>query len=64
MSIGLAVNKEVSSNTQAHTSYLDCIYQVVVGVVYNFILDQLFAAKEGGGATLNGEPIHVSQCTG
>lgn len=38
--------------------------QVVVGVVYNFILDQLFAAKKGGGATMNGEPIHVSQCTG
>ena len=36
----------------------------VVGVVYNFHLDQLFAAKKGGGATMNGKPIHVSQCTG
>lgn len=36
----------------------------VVGVVYNFNLDQLFAAKKGGGATLNGKPIQVSKCTG
>jgi fructose-1,6-bisphosphatase/inositol monophosphatase family enzyme len=38
--------------------------EVVVGVVYNFVLEQMFAAKKGGGATMNGEPIHVSQCTG
>ena len=36
----------------------------VVGVVYNFILDQMFAAKKGGGATMNGKPIQVSKCTG
>ena len=36
----------------------------VMGVVYNFILDQLFAAKKGGGATMNGQPITVSTCTG
>ena len=45
-----------------------CIYtlhdQPVVGVVYNFALNQLFAAKKGAGATMNGDPIHVSQCTG
>ncbi len=38
--------------------------QPVVGVVYNFNLDQMFAAKKGGGATMNGEPISVSECTG
>ena len=27
-------------------------------------LNQLFAAKKGAGATMNGDPIHVSQCTG
>lgn len=38
--------------------------QPVVGVVYNFILDQMFAAKKGGGATMNGSPMKVSGCTG
>ncbi len=32
----------------------------VVGVVYNPLLDELFAAQRGRGATLNGQPIHVS----
>ena len=36
----------------------------VMGVVYNFILDQLFAARSGYGATMNGRPIAVSKCTG
>ena len=36
----------------------------VVGVVYNFVMDQMFAARKGGGATMNGAPIHVSKCTG
>ncbi len=36
----------------------------VVGVVYNFNLKQLYAAKKGGGATLNNKPIHASKCTG
>jgi inositol-phosphate phosphatase / L-galactose 1-phosphate phosphatase len=34
--------------------------QVVVGVVYNPILDELFVASRGQGATCNGQPIHVS----
>ena len=38
--------------------------QPVVGVVYNFNLDQMFAAKKGGGATLNGNPLQASKCTG
>ena len=31
-----------------------------IGVVYNPALDELYAARSGAGATLNGEPIHVS----
>ncbi|MFQ5450858.1 MAG: inositol monophosphatase family protein [Nitrospinaceae bacterium] len=34
--------------------------EVVVGVVYNPSLDELFAAEKGQGATLNSEPISVS----
>lgn len=33
---------------------------VVVGVVYNPVLDELFTAVKGGGACLNGQRIHVS----
>ena len=36
----------------------------VVGVVYNFVLDQMYSARKGAGALLNGKPIRVSQCTG
>ena len=32
----------------------------LVGVVYDPIRDELFAAERGAGATLNGAPIHVS----
>ena len=32
-----------------------------VGAVYLPISNELFAASRGGGATLNGKPIHVSQ---
>ena len=32
--------------------------------MYNFLLDQLYAAKKGSGSFLNGKPIHVSQCKG
>jgi len=31
------------------------------GVVFAPVLGQLFSARRGGGATLNGEPIHVSR---
>ena len=37
--------------------------QLVVGVVYNPIADELFAAERGHGATLNGRPIHVSDAS-
>lgn len=32
-----------------------------IGVVYNPILEQLFTARKGKGAFLNGAPIHVSE---
>lgn len=34
--------------------------QIVLGVVYSPVLDELFVAEKGQGATLNGEPISVS----
>lgn len=37
--------------------------QLAVGVVYNPISDELFAAQRGHGATLNGRPIHVSEAS-
>ncbi|PJF22332.1 MAG: inositol monophosphatase [Phototrophicales bacterium] len=33
----------------------------LVGVVYNPVSGELFSAVKGGGATLNGQPIHVSE---
>jgi len=32
----------------------------VMGVIYNFFLDEYYHATKGGGATMNGHPIHVS----
>ena len=37
--------------------------QVVVGVVYNPIMDEMFTAVRGKGALLNGSPIHASSCS-
>ena len=34
--------------------------ETVVGVIYQPLLEELFAATVGGGSTLNGEPAHVS----
>lgn len=34
-----------------------------IGVVYNPYLDEMFTAKKGEGAFLNGNPIHVSNAT-
>lgn len=34
--------------------------RMIAGVVYNPVLNEVFAAEEGHGATLNGQPIHVS----
>ena len=35
--------------------------EIVLGVVYNPLTDEMFAAEKGLGATLNGQPIHVSE---
>lgn len=35
-----------------------------IGIVFNPILDQLFTARKGKGAFLNGKMINVSQETG
>ncbi|MDK3159925.1 inositol monophosphatase family protein [Kamptonema cortianum] len=39
---------------------LECDGKIVLGVIYDPILDELFTAEKGRGATLNGKPIHVS----
>ncbi|MFT4061623.1 MAG: inositol monophosphatase family protein [Edaphocola sp.] len=36
---------------------------LLMGAVYNPMLNELFFAERGKGATLNGQPIHVSQKT-
>ena len=36
----------------------------VLGIIYNPLLDQMFTAKVGQGAFLNGKPIRVSGETG
>jgi myo-inositol-1(or 4)-monophosphatase len=35
--------------------------EIVAGVVYDPLRDEMFSAAKGAGATLNGEPIHVSK---
>jgi len=35
--------------------------EIVAGVIYNPMLDELFSAERGKGARLNGRPIHVSR---
>lgn len=37
--------------------------ELLVGVVFDPISNECFSAVSGGGAFLNGEPIHVSDCT-
>jgi myo-inositol-1(or 4)-monophosphatase len=34
--------------------------EMVAGVIYDPLRDEMFSASRGGGASLNGEPIHVS----
>jgi myo-inositol-1(or 4)-monophosphatase len=36
--------------------------EIVVGTVYDPVLDECFAAEAGRGASLNGAPIHTSSC--
>jgi len=35
--------------------------EMVAGVIYDPLRDEMFSASRGGGARLNGEPIHVSR---
>ena len=37
--------------------------EIVLGVVYNPILDELYTAEKGCGAHVNGNPIHVTETT-
>ncbi len=53
----------ISFSLLSHRCYhvaLSIKRQIVCGVVYNPILDELFTASKGGGAFLNGNAIHVS----
>ena len=36
---------------------------LAAGVVFNPVDDECFSARRGDGATLNGRPIHVTQCS-
>lgn len=38
--------------------------EMVIGIVYNPILEELFTARRGHGALLNGKPIRVSEIQG
>jgi myo-inositol-1(or 4)-monophosphatase len=40
---------------------LECKGEIVLGVVYDPMRDELFSAERGGGAALNNRPIHVSK---
>jgi myo-inositol-1(or 4)-monophosphatase len=40
---------------------LECKGEIVLGVVYDPMRDELFAAEQGGGAALNNRPIRVSK---
>jgi len=44
------------------TNMIALIYkgEPIMGVIYNFFLDEYFHAVKGGGATMNGHPIRVS----
>lgn len=51
----------------AHTFPMFCVsmgleknHELIAGVIYDPLRDELFAAERGGGARLNGAPIHVS----
>lgn len=53
-----------SSTSSAHGAEGHAIldsYEVVAGVVYDPVRDELFSCARGHGATLNGQPIQVSE---
>jgi len=54
--------------TQHIPEFCVCVSLVVdgvvqVGVCYNPVAEKLFAARRGGGTTLNGEPVHCTKQT-
>ena len=51
------VHKRPASVVSVAAAYMG---QVVVGVIYDPYRDELFSARSGQGAFLNGEPMHVS----
>jgi myo-inositol-1(or 4)-monophosphatase len=40
---------------------LECKGEIVLGVVYDPMRDEIFSAERGGGAALNNRPVHVSK---
>jgi myo-inositol-1(or 4)-monophosphatase len=42
---------------------LQKLSEIVLGVVFNPVSNELFVAEKGSGASLNGKPIHVNTCT-
>lgn len=51
------------SHIQGSTTDPCTMLQVVVGVVYNPIMEEMFTAVRGKGAFLNGNPIQASSCS-
>jgi myo-inositol-1(or 4)-monophosphatase len=54
----------------AHTFPMFCVSmalekdgEIIAGVVYDPLRDELFCAEKGGGARVNDEPLHVSRVT-
>lgn len=59
------------TNNYAHGYPVFCVSialhrqdKIVLGVIYNPVLDEMFVAEEGKGALLNGRQIHVSSTVG
>jgi myo-inositol-1(or 4)-monophosphatase len=51
----------LQTRSRARSAIVDCGYQTVVGVIYDPFMDELWTARTGEPARLNGKPIQVSQ---
>jgi len=40
-----------------------CVFQTVIGLVYNPVLEQLYWARPGSGSFCNGQQLHVTNTT-
>ena len=49
-----------SSASSQHIPGLAVHKELILGIVYNPVLDEMFTATKGGGAYLNSSPIQVS----